>query len=324
MMTKVLGGLLILAVVPVLILAILLSSASSAPAASTGGVGGGLVPGAVPAPYVPWVLQAASTCTVLTPSLVAAQIQQESGWNPDAISPVGAEGLAQFMPGTWSTYGRDENTDGSANPLDPPDAIMALGRYDCALHDLVAALPAADKVGLMLAAYNAGPGAVLAAGGIPPYPETQSYVRAIEGLANTLTGPPVSGTGTGTISDPVIAKAVEFARSKLGLPYQWGGAGPLYDCSGLTQAAYAAAGVSIPRTTTEQFSYGPHVPISALAPGDLVFFASDGTAEAPGHVGIYLGGDLMLDAPHTGAVIHIGPLWATPTGATRPAALAGH
>ncbi len=73
-----------------------------------------------------------------------------------------------------------------------------------------------------------------------------------------------------------------------------------------------------------QFAYGPRVPASTIAPGDLIFFASDGTAAAPGHVAIYLGGGQMLDAPHTGAVLHIGPLWGTPTGATRPAALAGH
>jgi len=322
-MSKFLAGVAALVVLPLLALVILLSSASSTPAnASGGGVGGGLAAGAVPAADVPWVSKAAATCPVLTPSLVAAQTQTESGWNPNAVSPVGAEGLAQFMPGTWPGYGRDDNGDGTADPFDPPDAIMALARYDCALYDQVSGLPSADKVALMLAAYNAGPGAVLAASGIPPYPETQAYVQTIEALAAKLAGPPAAGPVP--VNDPVAAKAIAFARSRLGLPYQWGGTGPLYDCSGLTQASYAYAGVALPRTTPMQFAYGPRIPVSTIAPGDLIFFASDGTAAAPGHVAIYLGGGQMLDAPHTGAVLHIGPLWGTPTGATRPAALARH
>ena len=328
-MAKLVTGVSALVVACLLALVVLLSAAGTNPAAAAGGVGGGLAPGAVPAAYAPWVAKAAGSCPVLTPSLVAAQLQVESGWDPAAVSPAGAQGLAQFMPGTWPGYGRDENGDGTADPRDPPDAIMALARYDCALSGQVASVPAGDKVGLMLAAYNAGPGAVLTAGGIPPYPETQAYVQAIEALANKLAGPPPPAAGGPApaalvaANDPVAAKAVEFAQTKLGLPYEWGGAGPLYDCSGLTQAAYAAAGVSLPRSSQQQFAYGPQVPVSSIQPGDLIYFPSDGTPAAPGHVAIYLGGGQMLDAPHTGAVIHIGPLWGTPSGATRPAALAG-
>jgi len=327
-MAKLVTGVSALVVASLLALVVLLSAAGTNPAAAAGGVGGGLAPGAVPAAYAPWVAKAAGSCPVLTPSLVAAQLQVESGWDPAAVSPAGAQGLAQFMPGTWPGYGRDENGDGTADPRDPPDAIMALARYDCALSGQVASVPAGDKVGLMLAAYNAGPGAVLTAGGVPPYPETQAYVQAIEALANKLAGPPpVAGAAAPAalvaVNDPVAAKAIEFAQTKLGLPYEWGGADPLYDCSGLTQAAYAAAGVSLPRSSEQQFAYGPQVPVSSIQPGDLIYFPSDGTAAAPGHVAIYLGGGQMLDAPHTGAVIHIGPLWGTPSGATRPAALAG-
>src|SRR5262249_45786021 len=71
-------------------------------------------------------------------------------------------------------------------------------------------------------------------------------------------------------------KAVHFAYSKLGTWYLWGGTGPRYDCSGLVQAAWAYAGVSIPRTTYEQWGALPHVARSALKPGDLVFFDGEG------------------------------------------------
>jgi peptidoglycan DL-endopeptidase CwlO len=90
-------------------------------------------------------------------------------------------------------------------------------------------------------------------------------------------------------------KAVAFAYAQLGKPYQWGATGPgSYDCSGLVQAAWAAAGVSIPRTTYNQWGSLPHVSTSALEPGDLLFF--DGI----GHVAMYVGNGYMIDAPHTG------------------------
>ena len=109
------------------------------------------------------------------------------------------------------------------------------------------------------------------------------------------------GTVSGVYSGPTATqgeKAVAFAFSKLGLPYLWGGTGPTgYDCSGLVQAAWAAAGVAIPRTTYEQVAALPAVSRSALEPGDLLFFDGDG------HVGIYVGGGYLIDAPHTGAFI---------------------
>jgi cell wall-associated NlpC family hydrolase len=92
--------------------------------------------------------------------------------------------------------------------------------------------------------------------------------------------------------------AIAFAQSKLGDPYVLGGTGPTeYDCSGLTQAAWAAAGVSLPRTTWEQYAALPHIPESALQPGDLVFF------DNLGHVGIYVGGGWIEHAPHSGTVV---------------------
>ncbi|BBC35817.1 Glycyl-glycine endopeptidase ALE-1 [Streptomyces graminofaciens] len=150
-------------------------------------VGGGLATGEVPAQYVPWVLKAGAMCEVIKPAVIAAQIEAESGWNPNAKSPVGAEGLSQFMPGTWTTWGKDDDGNGRISPYDPGDAIMAQGRYDCALAEQVQGYKdrgqaSGDTLDLALAAYNAGPGAVQKYGGIPPYTETQNYVVRIKSL----------------------------------------------------------------------------------------------------------------------------------------------
>ncbi|MCQ4045535.1 NlpC/P60 family protein [Streptantibioticus rubrisoli] len=111
------------------------------------------------------------------------------------------------------------------------------------------------------------------------------------------------------------AQAVSFARAQLGKPYVWGATGPnSYDCSGLTQAAWSAAGVSLPRTTYSQINAGTHVPQGQLQPGDLVFFYS-----SVSHVGIYIGGGQMIHAPHPGAPVRISPISEMPfAGATRP------
>ena len=108
-----------------------------------------------------------------------------------------------------------------------------------------------------------------------------------------------------------------FAYAQLGKPYQWGATGPgSYDCSGLVQAAWAAAGVSIPRTTYAQWAALPHISTSALEPGDLLYF--DGV----GHVAIYVGGGDIIDAPQTGMDVQKIPLsgWyeSTLVGAARP------
>jgi cell wall-associated NlpC family hydrolase len=116
--------------------------------------------------------------------------------------------------------------------------------------------------------------------------------------------------------NPRAQQVLNFAKSKLGLPYIWGGNGPRgYDCSGLTQHAYAAAGISIPRTSEEQWSAGPHITPGHEQPGDLVFFHPDG-AGRPGHVGIVLDpkAGTMIEAPHTGDVIKIYPYKNYPGG----------
>jgi cell wall-associated NlpC family hydrolase len=102
------------------------------------------------------------------------------------------------------------------------------------------------------------------------------------------------------------AAAIGYARAQLGKPYEWGGTGPdAFDCSGLVMRAYASAGVSIARASQAQWATEPHV--SDPAPGDLVFFAgADGTASAPGHVGLVVdpSRSLMIDAYAPGVPIH--------------------
>ena len=116
---------------------------------------------------------------------------------------------------------------------------------------------------------------------------------------------------------------------QLGTAYQWGGSctdphgsDPMgrCDCSSLVQQAYRAAGVTLDRTTFTQVTEGTPVSVDALQPGDLVFTAgSDGTATSPGHVGIYMGSGLIINAPHTGAVVSIDTLasWASQIVAAR-------
>jgi len=118
---------------------------------------------------------------------------------------------------------------------------------------------------------------------------------------------------------PAALVAVTFALARLGTPYRWGGTGPGgFDCSGLVQAAYKAAGIVLPRVAQAQFDAGPRLPpgVTPIA-GDLVFFGNSPAAVV--HVGIALGDGTMVDAPHTGAVVRVEPIPAARyVGATRP------
>lgn len=144
----------------------------------------------------------------ISQSVLAAQIQQESGWKEDAVSHRGAQGLAQFMPGTWAEYGQGD-------PFNGHDAIRAQGAYMKALYDQVSSLSSDPKtrIQLTLAAYNAGPGAVLTAKGIPPFSETQDYVRVIMDAAQgtysaDCAGDFIGELGTGEWSHPIPGSRV--------------------------------------------------------------------------------------------------------------------
>jgi cell wall-associated NlpC family hydrolase len=117
-----------------------------------------------------------------------------------------------------------------------------------------------------------------------------------------------------------VVAALTFAAQHLGTPYRWGGTGNGgFDCSGLAQAAYRQAGITLPRVAQDQFDAGPPVPGSAtVQPGDLLFFGSGPTGVD--HVGIYVGAGEMIDAPHTGALVRFDDAgWSGLVGATRPA-----
>ncbi|MCE0536129.1 NlpC/P60 family protein [Kineosporia rhizophila] len=108
-------------------------------------------------------------------------------------------------------------------------------------------------------------------------------------------------------------KAIEFACGEVGDAYVWAATGPdSYDCSGLTMRAYEAAGISLPHSSRMQATYGTSISNSQLQPGDLVFFYSPIS-----HVGIYLGDNMMVNAPSSGDVVKVSKLWATPTAAVR-------
>jgi peptidoglycan DL-endopeptidase CwlO len=123
--------------------------------------------------------------------------------------------------------------------------------------------------------------------------------------ASPITAAPGGATLTVASGRGGVAAALAAGYAELGKPYVWGAAGPdSFDCSGLTQWVWARAGVALAHYTGDQWSEGSHVDRADLRPGDLVFFGSD-----LHHVGMYVGGGKMLDAPHTGAVVRVEPVW---------------
>lgn len=207
----------------------------------------------------------------------------------------GAAGPMQFMPGTWQSYGVDGNADGAKNVHDPADAIPAAA-------DHLRRNGAPANVGQALLHYNHDPAYV-----------TKVLRIADSYAAGSTCGPMISGMGQG-------ATAISAASRWLDTPYSYGGGGldgPTrgieqgantvgFDCSGLVRYAWHQAGTTIPRTTGEQWQALAHIPPGRQAPGDLVFFqGSDGGPDHPGHVGLVLDADRMIEAPRTGLLIRI-------------------
>ncbi|MFE3081493.1 C40 family peptidase [Nocardia tengchongensis] len=112
-----------------------------------------------------------------------------------------------------------------------------------------------------------------------------------------------SGAAPGAASG-VASQAISVAMSELGKPYVWGATGPdSFDCSGLVQYAARAAGVSLPRTSQEQYQQLPKVNPADIRPGDLIFPGSEFNGGSPTHVMMYIGNGQCVEAPHTGATV---------------------
>ncbi len=216
------------------------------------------------------VMQAAAgTCGLPWPVLAAvAKVESDFGRNM-ATSSAGAIGYGQFLPSSWSAYGR------GGDPYDYRDAIPAMARYLCdhgGARDLRAAIWA--------------------------YNHADWYVDQVLAVAVRY-----GYLAPGAPSSQVI----DLARAQIGRPYVWGGADPRtsFDCSGLVQWAYRQVGTSLPRTAQQQYDATLRVPRDQLQPGDLVFFAQ--TYPSPHewitHVGIYVGNGRMINAPTEGDVI---------------------
>ena len=209
----------------------------------------------------------------------------------------------------------DADGDGVADVYDPADAIAGAAKYLLA-HGVL------DNVQQAIFAYN----------------HLESYVQTVLQWAGvyarggfsvspvTLDAAPGCIPGAASVPNNAAQTAIAYAEAQIGKPYLWGGTGPdAFDCSGLVMMAYRAAGIDIPRTSQEQWAWGPRISPSQVQPGDLVFFVgADGTELAPGHVGIVIGRGLMVEAYATGFPIRIAPYTGRdPVGFTRPSAHSG-
>lgn len=322
-----LGALLLVPVLFAVFVVVIIGTAYNGPDDESGDYAqAGLKTGTVPPEYEPWVIKAGKMCPEISAPVIAAQIEVESGWNPNAVSPVGAQGLSQFMPYTWPTYAVDANSNGTASPFDPPDAIMAQAKFDCmaveqANKDLKSGRIKGDLLDIVLSAYNCGYGCVLANGG-PNITngETEGYAPAVKQRIPKYSsiGQSAGGRG-GKLAGPTNRRIIQAALRWLGTPYAWGGGdqnGPTrgisdgggaadahgdsskvgFDCSGLTLYAVAQATnmkIILPHYTGDRGNpgqlydpRGKEISVNDKRPGDLIYFGSGGSTH---HVGIYYG-----------------------------------
>ncbi|MBT2396671.1 bifunctional lytic transglycosylase/C40 family peptidase [Streptomyces sp. ISL-100] len=254
----------------------------------------------IPAFYLALYQRAAPECPGLSWTILAAigKVETDHARHHTMVSSAGAVGPMQFMPTTFLAYAHPVPPGGKKppTPLDPVDAVYAAARLLCAN-----GAKHGRNIRSAIFAYN----------------HADWYVdKVLKQAAAYEAAAPAPSAAAG--------KAVAFARAQLGTPYVWGGDGPAeggFDCSGLTQAAYRAAGVSLPRVAQAQYDHGPRIPAkSPLAPGDLLFFGTGPNAIT--HTGIYSAPGRMIDAPRTGAVVREAPFDPTGRadfqGATRP------
>jgi cell wall-associated NlpC family hydrolase len=205
----------------------------------------------------------------------------------------------------------DEDGDGIASVYDPADAIAGAAKY-LVEHGAQQNVPAA------IFAYNHADWYVQEVlSWASTYASGGFTVSDVAQGANAAAVPGKGGTSqlcsqnsqlaAFVAPNAIVSQAVSYAEAQLGKPYLFGGTGPAaFDCSGLVMMAYRAAGVDIPRTADQQWLGLPHVPAAQVLPGDLVFFAgADGTATAPGHVGLVIGKNTMIEAYATGTPVRV-------------------
>jgi cell wall-associated NlpC family hydrolase len=218
----------------------------------------------------------------------------------------------------------DADGGGVANVYDPADAIAGAAKYllEHGVQENVSgaifAYNHSDSYVQLVLSYASA----YSSGGYTVTPVTVANVPSCIPGVNT------AADTDGQVPNNTVATAIDFAEAQLGKPYQWGATGPdAFDCSGLVMMAYRAAGVYIPRTSQQQWLWGPQVPASQVEPGDLVFFAgADGTPAAPGHVGLVIGHNEMIEAYAAGFPIRVSafgdsaapPGDGDPVGFTRP------
>jgi peptidoglycan DL-endopeptidase CwlO len=246
----------------------------------------------------------------------------QNGFGAAGPMQIGIGGAATNVWGGLPVHPASEVVDGVATDED--------GKPTVSVYDPADAIAGAAKY-LIRAGVQTDPSAAVFA-----YNHLESYVQSVLYYAGIYAGGnyTVSATlpvtdecqtsgGTSSINTPnqAVAAAIEFAEQQIGKPYQWGGTGPdAFDCSGLVMMAYRAAGIDIPRTSEQQWLFGPRISESQAEPGDLVFFAgADGTPTDPGHVGLVIGNGQMIEAYATGFPIRIATYTdRDPVGFTRP------
>jgi len=335
------AGLALLLCLPCLLCTGLGGAAVSTPEDTTGATGHQLREGApVPGAYLAWVLRAGNLCPEIGPAEIAAQIDLESSWNPNAYADSGevpAKGIAQFTDATWASWGRDYDGDGTNSAYDPEDAILAQGLLMCDLVAWAKNLVAAgrlrgDLLDLAWAAYYAGRGGVESAGGVPAAGPAHDYpgqirTRLARYAADT------AGPGGAGWRLPVPAGAYTLSS---GFGPRWGTFhyGQDFAAPAGTPVYAAAAGVVIESDCTSPYCDRPgglNVPgcgwTVAINHGDglvtrychlRVTRVTPGQRLAPGEVIGQVGSTGNSDGPHLHFEVHVGAPPATGPNAIDP------
>ncbi|MEU4283161.1 bifunctional lytic transglycosylase/C40 family peptidase [Nocardiopsis dassonvillei] len=212
-----------------------------------------------------------------------------------------AVGVTQLLPAWWAEFGVDGNGDGRTDPHNVYDAALATAVELCTSHaEDTVDFTDPEQLRAALFRYNAWDDYVER---VMEHIAEYEEIAAAAAASASDSGHTVPGEG----SERGRA-AAEWALGQVGKPYVWGGVGPDgFDCSGLTMMAWRAAGVAIPRVTTDQVNIGTRVSLDALVPGDLLFYDT-GSGPAPSHVTMYVGDGQMVNAPRTGTTIRVEPV----------------